>query len=1407
MAIALTHSTSYTGFSSSLNVSLGYTPTNGRLLIAAVTVETGNRVTSITQNNVVWKRAAVMAHLVGQTSYGARNEIWYGRVISTGASSTVTVNQSNSGYAAVGVYEYSGLAASGWILEGVNNNAHGNCTSALSSGKSAPPSTSSSLHFGMVTIGSTSPSLTTGGGFTALHSNVSNAYHTTNTGHLITSSTSTQEMAVTSSSTGYAFVGCIATFSATALTTPAIEKVQILEAPISSSSSKALTMDATPTTGNVLAMFVGGNDSALASLQAMISGITQTGVTWRKAHQKEFTGVVSYNPRHELWIGVVGASPSANLTVDFNAFDDWEVLIMELSGVDPDFPLAGISTSEDDGALAQSNVVGVGRSTSQLLYVNCVSQLNPFDTRYESGVFADQGSSNLNYPRDYRSTNGGGSNDIDFYVGSRYLAAEPATWAARLRPSVGVVGDPFVQTQYAFQTPTSGGESDQVRRVQVASNAGYRYTLGKAYVMFGETPQAGNFIIAACSHYGVTPAASLGGSLGGSAGWTRIINLTNGLVNLQVWAGQINSPGGTVIEFDTATSGAGFQAHAIELEAGLVPLVSYLTKTATSFGSTADTGSQATTRAPAYWLAAIAAAAQTVAPQEPNNGYKALSSENNYGMAGSGAEYSVLSLVDQFEAAAPGNLQVQAALGSNTNWAAAAIQFVFQEKVTNGATLAATSGLTAGSTVTSINGGLIQATSGLTAGAAIHVFNSAAFAAAGDLSADSLIKNIQSATLAATSDLQSGWLLTKLISASFAATSDVQAVASVGYAPMQQAVNPDPFNTETGVDPTKVLSWDPVWLATSYQVYFGTNATDVANGTGGTDKGSVGTESYDPPGDLTPGDTYYWRIDAYGPGEHSTGSVWSFTVAPLPAKASNPDPTDGDITDIPFTQDLGWSTDSWALQSRVYFGTDGTAVTNAGTGDPEYKGSQATVGVGSWVFEPGDLTPGQDYYWRIDVEGLSGVTKGDTWFFHAEDPPTKATLDLPGEASEDNQRPVTLQWFAGIEADTYDVYVGTNYAAVLAATQASPEFKGNVAALAFDTSALGLTYGTTYYWRVDSVGDGGTRQGDVWSFVTELPDVGGTPDPLDEEADVPQTKTLAWEAGQFVDTFDVYFGDVPILNASHRVIFAQPAGDPREFTPPALLLSQTYYWRVDGRNGAGLTQGPTWSFTVEDPTPMPVSQVGANGEGGVGGAGGTLLRIHGDFAGSAGKLFRAYIGPTASVYDTPCYSGRPGRAFLVSPKATYLDVYTPDLAPGLYSFYARQTDGQAVIKITKGIPVLPRQYGTRTWSFRSVFPPTLDPGPRRADRLAAPGAQPSLQPDAPVVTPGLLVDQTVVAGTSGNDLATIQVYVNGNPEASTVVVNGSWSVDVRPLTAGQVVTAKAFNIAGESLISSGVVVA
>jgi len=198
------------------------------------------------------------------------------------------------------------------------------------------------------------------------------------------------------------------------------------------------------------------------------------------------------------------------------------------------------------------------------------------------------------------------------------------------------------------------------------------------------------------------------------------------------------------------------------------------------------------------------------------------------------------------------------------------------------------------------------------------------------------------------------------------ATTEVDNVTVSGGGPPPppgQATNPNPGNGATGVSVNADLSWTAGSGATSHDVYFGQDSTPDSGEFQGNQTGTT----FDP-GTLANNTTYYWRIDEVGDGGTTTGTVWSFTTAPVPppGQASNPTPSNG-ATGVNVNADLSWTAGSGATSHDVYFGQ---------TTSPPFVQNQSGT-----TFDPGTLAENTTYYWRIDEVGDGGTTTGDTWSF------------------------------------------------------------------------------------------------------------------------------------------------------------------------------------------------------------------------------------------------------------------------------------------------------------------------------------------------------------------------------------------------------------------------------------------
>ncbi|MBN2315275.1 MAG: hypothetical protein JXM79_15200, partial [Sedimentisphaerales bacterium] len=224
---------------------------------------------------------------------------------------------------------------------------------------------------------------------------------------------------------------------------------------------------------------------------------------------------------------------------------------------------------------------------------------------------------------------------------------------------------------------------------------------------------------------------------------------------------------------------------------------------------------------------------------------------------------------------------------------------------------------------------------------------------------------------------------------------------------------------------------------------------------------------------------------------------------------------------------------------------------------------------------PGALDDVRIYNRTLDDQDVLSVMEGEG------EPLAYAPIPADGAVLE--QTWANLQWSPGDFAVSHNLYFGTNFDDVNDGAESA--FAGNLTT-AFQVVGFpgfpapnGLQFGTTYYWRVDEVNDAhpdSPWKGEVWSFSVP-PQKAYDPEPADGAKFLESPLTLSWKPAFGSKLHYVYFGDNfdEVSNATGAVAQAGTTYD-----PGTLELGKTYYWRVDGFDGAVTYTGDVWSFTM-----------------------------------------------------------------------------------------------------------------------------------------------------------------------------------------------------------------------------------
>lgn len=236
--------------------------------------------------------------------------------------------------------------------------------------------------------------------------------------------------------------------------------------------------------------------------------------------------------------------------------------------------------------------------------------------------------------------------------------------------------------------------------------------------------------------------------------------------------------------------------------------------------------------------------------------------------------------------------------------------------------------------------------------------------------------------------------------------------------PRLQAYGPNPPDGDVTVV-TPLLQWTAGDTAVLHDVYFG---TDPNLGPEDLVQSRLPMALYFHVPGLTPGATYYWRVDEIEADMATvhTGNVWSFVARPDTAYLPNPADGTHEVSPDP-NLTLTWWPGREVIEHHLYFG-DRLDDVNDGAADTD----RGTLTETTFVLA-GPLLPLTTYYWRVDEIGVVDTTQGPVWSFTT----FLAVDDVESYTAEIDVLdawPIFQVWIDGVENGTGS-YVGYEVAA------------------------------------------------------------------------------------------------------------------------------------------------------------------------------------------------------------------------------------------------------------------------------------------------------------------------------------------------------------------------------------------
>jgi|GEM_PF-912677 hypothetical protein len=327
---------------------------------------------------------------------------------------------------------------------------------------------------------------------------------------------------------------------------------------------------------------------------------------------------------------------------------------------------------------------------------------------------------------------------------------------------------------------------------------------------------------------------------------------------------------------------------------------------------------------------------------------------------------------------------------------------------------------------------------------------------------------------------------------------------------------------------------------------------------------------------LVSGTTYYWEVTATGPGGLAS-EIGNFTTMPGTPTLTSPG---SNARNQSISPTLSWTTVPGEVTYNVQVSTSSgfgiTVLSKTGI-----TGTSLTVSPA--------LLNNTTYYWEVKATNLGSTSNWSSVGSFTTVPATPGAPMLTLPTTGASNQPIsglTLSWAANTSGGlvtSYNIQVSTSSGFGTTVFNESDITAGSSQVVS------GLTYATTYYWKVNASNPGGTSDwSSVWSFTT-IPLAPGAPlltSPTDNAQDQPISGlTLSWAAnfiGGEVTSFDVRVS----TSAGFGTTDFSQSGTGLTATVSGLKNDMLYYWIVSATNAAGTSWSSVWSFTTVPP-PVP----------------------------------------------------------------------------------------------------------------------------------------------------------------------------------------------------------------------------